>query len=165
MYNAWLFTVVSPGVPLFMGVDQYESKCLLFTLFYCHVVALIRDWKGAVGKTRRIFHSPDQNRPTCSSVDSQSAQSWNILSPIKQIGPTIDLFNLPGPFLAKRCFKIKFQHIYRAYCWHSKPIPIADDTRIIMSHPEIDHYQNCRNDGLAVLNIWSTLNYDKTSVI
>jgi hypothetical protein len=39
-----------------------------------------------------------------------------------------------------------------------------------MSHPEIDQYQNCRNDDLASFNKWikanrRTLNYDKTSVI
>jgi hypothetical protein len=40
----------------------------------------------------------------------------------------------------------------------------------LLCQPEIDHYQNCRNDGLASFNKWiktnrRTLSYDKTSVI
>jgi hypothetical protein len=146
MYNARLFTVVSPGVPLFMGVDKYESKCLQFTLFYWYVVALIRHWKA-----RRIFHSTDQNRHVQQRWLAESAQSWNNFFNKTQIRPNLDLSNLPDPFLAKLCLKIKFRHFDRICCPRSKPIPPADGTGIIISHPEIDHLKTM-NDGLASIN-------------
>jgi hypothetical protein len=46
----------------------------------------------------------------------------------------------------------------------------ADDTNIIMSHPEIDCFQICMNDFFTGLNKWIkanklTLNFYKTNVI
>lgn len=34
------------------------------------------------------------------------------------------------------------------------PILSDDETSIIISHPEIDYFQNCRNDVLASSNNW-----------
>jgi hypothetical protein len=49
----------------------------------------------------------------------------------------------------------------------SKPVLFADDTSII-SHPEIDCFQDCMNDVFASLNKWIKtnkliLNFDKTN--
>jgi hypothetical protein len=50
----------------------------------------------------------------------------------------------------------------------SKPIIFADDTNIIISHPEIECFQICMNTVFAGLNKWIranklTLNFDKTN--
>jgi hypothetical protein len=50
----------------------------------------------------------------------------------------------------------------------STPVLFADDSNIIISHPQIDHFQNCRNDVFAGLNKWIkanklTLNFDRTN--
>jgi hypothetical protein len=40
----------------------------------------------------------------------------------------------------------------------SKPILFADDTNIIISHPEFDCFQICMNDVFAGLNKWIKAN-------
>jgi hypothetical protein len=52
--------------------------------------------------------------------------------------------------------------------FQSKPILFADDTSIIIYHPDSDYFQNSINDVFADLNKWLkanklTLNFDKTN--
>jgi hypothetical protein len=64
-----------------------------------------------------------------------------------------------------------FSHIYQ---WSASTLKLnvyllfADDTNIIISHPEIDSFPDCMNDVFASLNKWIkanklTLYFDKTS--
>jgi hypothetical protein len=70
-----------------------------------------------------------------------------------------------GSILGPLLFLIYINDLSPTINAQSKPILFADDTNIIISHPETDCFQNRLNDVFASLNRWIkanklTLNFD-----
>jgi hypothetical protein len=68
------------------------------------------------------------------------------------------------------CFITYIRDLLATGNFQSKLILLADDTSVVISHPEIDYFQNCMNDVIPSLKKWFkanklTLNFDKTDVL
>jgi hypothetical protein len=73
-----------------------------------------------------------------------------------------------GSILSPLLFLLYINNLLQIINSQSKPILFADDTSIIIYHPDSNYFQNSVNDVFADLNNWFkanklTLNFDKTN--
>jgi hypothetical protein len=133
-----------------------EISCDLAKAFDCvnHELLLSKlSFYGTLQKAGQWFKSylHDRNQHVEIKSPDSNNSTYSNCSIIKH---GIPQGSIPGPLL----FLTYINDLHPTINSQSKPTLFADDIKIIISHPQINCFQNCMNDVFASLNKWIKAN-------